>query len=233
MKPEEGLTRFLELAKTKEKPGAEEAMFQAGLCLIRLKRFEEADTLSGKLPDSMGKLISMKILAEQKKWNELAAAFGTEKISEWRDMHQKEGYHCRAEAFRIIRRNEEALADYRAALSLATASGERANLHFQCGIELTTLKRDDEALADFRKCMEFGKNYPGTFNGGALWTAKNLIRQKKYEEALAVLEKMYPAGDYWKRVILETQADVLKKMGRTAEAETKSAEAKNRKGKQK
>jgi tetratricopeptide (TPR) repeat protein len=222
---------FQELAAAAPNARGEAASISfAALSLGRLKQVEQAIDMARTIkakPTSA--CTQMEILSDNKKYQELIAAFKAEDVAAWPDSINYVGFFLRGGAYSITGDKRAALEDFRQCADLAgsdvwvklEALNNLAALCHDLGDDARAMETYQAALAVYED--DPGRKgrwlYPQTLLG----TAHILTSQRKYDEASALLARFGDTSDssrrnVWGFLVLEAYGDVFAAQGRKADA---------------
>ena len=207
-----------------------DALEQAVLCALSLKRSDQAMKLAGTIPlPPVSKLCQMRILTADRQWQALIDKFKDEDITRWPDGLAGEAFETRGDTYAALKNGPAAVADLKKAteyltdvnslgLALTSLGGAYENL----------LKDDDLALATYRKVYAASTVYKHA--AAAMAAAGILQRRDKADEAIRELDtidikEMVPCG--LRAATLNAYADAYAVLGKKAEAIAKYKEVLN------
>lgn len=199
------------------------ALEQAAATARALKRDDAADELIARIPlEAVKKAATMRKLLERGEAKELVAQFGKEDLAAWPFWKAGEAYALRGRAYASLAAGKEAEADLAAAVELTGDPQRRDEVRQALAVNRErNLKDDAGALAAYRATIDAAPQFRSAEHFGAVQgVARILARQRKFDDALAVLarvdlEKLL--GD-WRGTLLLERAEVQRAAGRTAEA---------------
>ena len=233
-KHKEAKAAFLKMADGKVSDFQKsDALEQAVSCALRLKEYAEATKLAKRIPlEPVSKFCRMTILSRQRKRRELIEQFKNEDFSKWPDYVAGSAYRVRGSAFSAVRDGKRAAEDLTKALTYPLNPRLRPRTVVMLGSVYANLLKDDaKALAVYREALQSRGIYDRC--RAATPMASILQRQKKLDEAVALLRKIDPkkiGSPHWRRNMLCALADALAKAGKPAEAVAKYEEALKTKG---
>lgn len=230
-KNEEALSAFTKLSQSAvEEAQKADALEQAAMCASRLKKYDQAIELAGKIPAlPMSKAVQMKIMMDNGKGAELLAKFKDENFADWPSKAAGDAYYCRGIAYFQTKDGKCAEADLKNALT-KLAPGytvDEARLKLAENYK-NNLNDDQQALAAYRELIEKATDSFGWIRLGSIATASEILRkQGKYDEAFQILGKAQVDGlnSYWKIAILGAYGETLAAQGKKTEAAAKFKEA--------
>lgn len=195
LKREAALEAFAALAR---RPGLTDfqkcdAMEQAAAAARSLKDFVRAEELAAEAPiEAVRQTIRMKNLLAERKSAELISQFGDADFSSWPFWIRGEAFSMRGQAYFAAKDGEAAEIDLQQALKFTTDERTRLGILRTLGWNReNNLKDDVAALQAYQEIAD-----ATSFNGSAEYyygvqgTARILARQKKYDEALAILNRV-------------------------------------------
>lgn len=231
-KYQEAQEAFVKLADSAPTPKSKaECLAYAAASLSRQKKYDEALDLAKKIavkPISIN--CQMEIMLQNEKRKELIGAFKDEDISAWPDYIIQKGFFNRGTAYaNLTDLKQNAAKDLEKAVENA-GSDERLRitaLHV-LGNAYLSLKDDQKALDNFQKVSSLkGWNNYWRYYSSVLSGTEILIRQAKYDDALAELKKIdisKTSGD-WKFLTLQAYGDIYVAQGQKDEGIAKYREA--------
>lgn len=222
-KNEEAMSAFEKMGKsTADEAQKNDAFEQAAICASNLKKYDQALELAGQIPQvPMAKAVKIRIMFENNKHKELLAAFKEEDMSAWPEKAAGPAYFYRGRAYMTVRDGKAAEADLKKVVSSQSAGKLRDQAFLYLGKTYCEILNDDaQALANFAEVTKSGANY-GWINLSCITSSSDiLVKQKKYDEALAILAKVdsskMPA--VWKYNFILAYANVAGAQGKKEEA---------------
>ena len=227
LRPAEAAPRFEQLAEQAPEGAKNRVLMQAGLNYVKAGKLADAERVALRLQGSAGKLLKMQILYKRKSWKDIAELYRNEDLSKWADAEQYDAFRLRGEAFFWLAQYDKAGGDLRQAVQLSDLPLEKAAVLNSLARCLLKQNRPEDAVAEYRKVLAFEKLKGfGHYNSACLGIAEILAARKQYAEALQEIARIpRPKSGYWAYKPLEAEADILMKMGKTAEAAQKRGEA--------
>lgn len=228
-KNQEAQEAFVKLADSAPAPDSKaECLSYAAYGLGKMKKYDEAIALAKKIevkPISIN--CQMGIMLENQKFKELVEAFKDEDIDSWPEGSRGEGFFRRGSAYSRLKDYEAAVKDMEK--SVGCKLDERSKAAFQIGLgsNYVMLKNDEKALDAFLKAQAASGNGRSHFYTSTIARAGILSGQKKFDEALADLQKIdiSKAIGYWKFESLKAFGEVYEAQGKKDEAIAKYREA--------
>lgn len=223
-KDAEALAAFTKMADATALEGQKsDALEQAALCANRLKKYDEAVELAKRItPIQMSKAVQMCLMQENRKYDELIAAFKGEDISNWPDKAAGLAGCCRGRAYMLARDGKAAEADLKKAVETLGEGYVRDETRLLLGETYATLLNDDaQALATFTDGIAKSQDAYGWIRLTCITSSSGILaRQKKFGEALAILGKVDSSAmkGVWKYNFILAYADVYAAQGQKAEA---------------
>ena len=228
-KQQEALAAFIKMA---EGPASDfqrsDALEQAVLCANCLKQYDQAMELAKKIPlQPVSKTCQIRILMEQRKWQEVIDRFKDEDIDRWPEDVAANAFHCRGNAYYNLKDGKGAEKDLTKAAELLTEENAKGLALNALGDTYQhLLKEDNLAIETYRRAYKNAALYKQC--QAAISCAAIFKRQGKLDEALQELNTIdmnkVQAG-YWRAAMLAAFGDVLAKQGNKAEAIAKYTEA--------
>jgi len=228
-KYEEALAAFVRMAEGDVTDFQKsDALEQAALCANRLERYDQAMKLAQSIPlQPVSKTVQMRLMADNRKWNELIDKFKDEDIDNWPESVAGEAFYLRGRTYYFLKNGAAAAADLEKAVEYLMEDNIK-------GLALNTLgdtyqhllKDDDRAIETYRRVYDT-RNICKHCHA-AMGIANVLARQEKYDEALQELARIDMAKvnhAYWNGAMLAAFGNVLAKQGKKAEAVAKYKEA--------
>lgn len=199
------------------------ALEQAAAMARALRKSDAAEQLTARIPiEAVKKTAQMRALMERGETAQLIALFGKENLAAWPFWKAGEAYFLRGRAYALTKSGKEAETDLIAALELtgdprvrddvrqALAANRELNLHDDAG-----------ALAAYRATIDAATQLRTAEHFAAVRSAALILaRQRKFDEALAVLGKVEIEklqGD-WRGALRLAMGDVQQAAGRRDEA---------------
>ncbi|MCB1234245.1 MAG: DUF4838 domain-containing protein, partial [Verrucomicrobiae bacterium] len=200
-----------------------DALSHAAECARALQDFGKAEALAGKIPlEPVKQTVEMENLLSQRNWEAVAERFGGIDIGSWPFWQVGAGAHARGRAYQALKEGEKAESDFRLAREYTSDPRIGLSLLRAMGWNREQVLEDDEAaLESYREIADSTANTGGAdFFYGLQGAARVLARKKKFDEALAVLDKVDPEkiGGSWRGSLRMSRADVLAVAGRAGEA---------------
>lgn len=221
-KVEEAMAAFVKMA---EGPASDfqksDALEQATLCANRLKQYDRAMELAEKIPlPPVSKTCRMRTLVEQRKWQEVVAAFKDEEIDRWPEDVACNAYFLRGGAYYALKDGQAAEKDLREAADLLTEDNAKGLAANALGDTYRHLLKDDaRAIEAYRMAYKTRALYKQC--QAAISVAGIFRRQGKPDEAAQELGRI-DMGEvklgYWRIAMLQAWGGVLTDQGRTEEA---------------
>jgi len=233
---QEAVAAFTSLAaEAKSDFQKSDALEQAAAWAGALKQYDQALELAKQIPlPASSKYCRMKILLESGKHKELIAEFKDENFEEWPESLVGNGYYSRGSAYRAAGNAEAAAKDLERTLGNIDPDGFfHVRVLNELGGVYQALKQEDKALEAHRQVVN-ASAYKGiyTFCQSVVTASNMLIRQGKYDEALAEIKKFdpLPASGTYRTQALEIYGDIFAGQGKKEEALAKYKEALQDKG---
>ena len=223
-KNQEALAAFTKLAEASALEAQKtDALEQAALCASRLTKYDEAMDLAKQIPQAqMSKAVQMRLMLENRKHEELVAAFKGEDMSTWPEKAAGLACFCRGRAYMTMRDGKAAEADLKKAVDTLGEGELRDQARLLLGEACRDLLNDDEkALAIFTEGIAKSQATYGWICLTCITSSSAiLVKQKKCDEALAVLGKVdfKAMVGAWKCNFILAYADVYAAQGKKAEA---------------
>lgn len=224
-KNEEALAAFLKMAGGAEVTPVQksDAVEQAVLCAINLKKYDQAGELIKQLGDTpAAKISKMRLLMAQREWQAVVDQFKDENLSAWPAEYVGEAFAGRGKCALFVQNGELAAKDYAKAADNLTEPNSLGLALIGLGDAFQLLKDDARALEAYRKVYKASTQYKACT--AAVYAAGILKRQGKLDEAIRELDlidikQLVPSDirDMW----LIEYADTLAKQGKKAEATAK------------
>ena len=225
-KNEEALAAFLKLADSAAGDAQKsDALEQAATLAGRMRRYEQGVEIAKKIPlQPVSKSARMQVMLWNGKYEELVAAFKAEDFSAWPEKSAGPAYFCRGRAYITLRDGKAAEADMKKAVE-TLGEGETSNeARLLLGDIYRDLLQDDAlALAAYNENVAKAPKF-GWIQMTSVTSASGILaRQKKFDEALAVMKDYDPGrmNGVWKYSFLLAYAEVYAAQGRKAEAVAK------------
>jgi len=199
------------------------ALEQAAAAAMAMSDYAAAKEIAALIPiEPVKKTVLMRALLAQNKAAELVAEFGGEDFGAWPFWQAGEGLLARGRAYAALRSGKEAEADLSSALPLiADPRARHSALMLLADNRERTLKDDAAALAAFRSVFEASAQVGTASELGALQgAARILVRQGKFDDALATLKKanVEKMRGTWRHSMLLSIGDTQAAAGRKDEA---------------
>ena len=170
----------------------------------------------------MRKTAEMENLLGQRRWEVVLERFGEEYLGAWPFWQIGAGARARGRAAAAAKRGEQAEADFLLALEYTSDPRTKMGLLIALGRNReSTLGDEAAALEAYREVADSTTNRGGAdYFYGLQGAARILAHQKRFDEALAVLDRVDPekAGGSWRGSLRLSRADVLAAAGRDGEA---------------
>ena len=200
-----------------------DALEQAAVCARALKRFDLAMELAGRIPiDAVAKTVRMRNLLAMRKPKELVGHFKDEDMITWPFWKAGEGFYLRGRAFADTGAGREAEADLAKALEFTTDNRVRLDVWLALGANReNNLKNAAAALEAYQQIAGASRNNgSATYYRGVQGAARILRKNGKFDDALAILQKVDVAKlrGYWHGSMLVALGDTLTAAGREDEA---------------
>lgn len=230
-KYEEAKAAFVKMAEGKVTDFQKsDALEQAALCAVRLKKYDEAIDLAEQVPlEPVSKSVRMRILMSRRKWRELIDAFKDENMAAWPDSVAGDGFHLRGQAHSLLKHGKAAEADLTKALDYLADNFARARVWLDLGNNYRdNLKDDGQALKAYAQTVELNPGHGSWVYLTAVTSSSVILsRQKEFDEALKVLDAVDTAKlrGYWRGAVLAARGEVFAARGKTAEALARFREA--------
>jgi tetratricopeptide (TPR) repeat protein len=226
---EQALAVFLAMGKTAQNDyQRSDAFEQAAVCALALQRPDEALQLAGKIPSRPhARAIRMRLMAEQKQWQQIVDTFKDDDPSGWPRSAAGEAFYLRGLAYRQLKDLEAARRD------LAEAAQRRpgTDVFFELAGVCTELKRDVEAMDVWLGVQRTLEDIGGwQFYTSIMARAGILMRNGMHDCALRELDKAKSATGYWQVQCLKLRGAALTAMDRKTEAKAVYEEALKTKG---
>lgn len=225
----EALTAFLKMADaTTSEVQKSDALDRAAMCALRLKQDQQAMELALRIPlPPVSKTCQMRLLMENRKWQEVAEKFKDEDLDAWPEYVAAEAYNLRGDAFRIVGEGARAVADLEKAVRYLTNGDALGLALVSLGDAYRDLLKDDaRAIESYRKVYQTYNIYKHC--AAAMAVAGILVRQQRHAEAIQELNRIAlpkVALPYWRGSMLAAFGEALAKQGKRAEALAKYKEA--------
>ncbi|MEX2577474.1 MAG: DUF4838 domain-containing protein [Verrucomicrobiales bacterium] len=189
----------------------------------RLGDLDRADALADRIPlDAVKKTAEMENLLARRDWDGVIESFGDEELRQWPFWQIGAGAFARGRAHQAAKQGEEADTDFRLALDFTTDPRARLSLLRAMGQNRESVLEDDEAALEAYRAIIDSTTHTGgaDYYYGLQGAARVLTRQKNYDEALAVLERVdaESMGGSWRGSLRLSRAEVLAAAGRKTEA---------------
>jgi len=224
-KTEEALAAWTALAESEGLTGLQvsDALSHAADCARQLDDFATAEELTGRIPlDAVRKTVRMENLLARREWESVVERFGSEDLGRWPFWQRGAGAFARGRAHHGAKLGEAAEADFRLALDYTSDPRTRRKIWRSLARTRQGVLGDDEgALAAYRAILDSGATGGADYYYALQGAARILSEQGKPDEALAVLDRVDPAGigGSWRGSLRFTRAEVLAAAGRTQEAQ--------------
>jgi len=228
-KTEEALAAFLKMADGPVTPFQKsDALGQAVLCALNLKKDDLALELAGKIPLApFARTSEMRVLSSTRKWQVLVDKFKDDDIARWPDCVIADASQLRGNAFLALKNGTCAEADYRRAADYAVTSNDRGLFLNHLGDTYRDLIKDDgRAIETYRKVYQTDNVYKRCH--AAVAVAGILQRQGKADEALQELTRIKLEDltiPLWRGTMLDALAEALVNVGRRPDAAARYREA--------
>jgi tetratricopeptide (TPR) repeat protein len=228
-KNEEAIAAFVKMAAGKLSDFQKsDALEQAVLCALRLRKYDQATELAKQIPQApVAKLCLMRILMDQRKWQELVDQFKDEDLATWPDAVVGEAAWNRGQAALYLKKGEPAVKDLAKAADYLNETNAKGLVLIDLGSAYQLLKNDDAALEAYRKVYATGNVYKHC--QAAANAAGILARQGKLDDATKELDKidmkLVDTRNYWVDNLFIQYGNILAKQGKKAEAAAKYNEA--------
>ncbi|WP_417383355.1 DUF4838 domain-containing protein [Gimesia sp.] len=190
------------------------ALENAAGCARALKNYDRANQLADQIPvESIAKTVRMENLLSQRDFQTVIDQFGKEDLNQWPFWQAGAGASARARAFYGLKNGQKAEADFQQALELTPDSRLKSGILVMMGNNREMNLRDDKSALD-----AYQQNY---LDAGRIGSADQfrsvqgairiLIRQKKYDEAMQVLDlvKIADLKGVWRHEMMLSQASIL------------------------
>ncbi|WP_395740105.1 DUF4838 domain-containing protein [Prosthecobacter sp.] len=176
---------------------------------------KEAGPIIERIPvEAVRKTAQMQYLLTMGKAPEIIAQFAGEDFNKWPFWKRGAGQHLRGFAYSILKQGDKAEADLSAALPWTSEPRARdAILLAQAQNRERNLNKDEQALAAYQEIVTGRARIGGADEYAALQgIARILTRQRKYEDAMAALNRAEPEKltGVWRDNILKSIAEVQK-----------------------
>lgn len=230
-KQEEALAAFVKMAAGEVSAFQKsDALDQAALCALRLKKPTEAMELAKRIPLApMSKTCQMRILAAERKWAELAAQFKDEDFAPWPDDLKAEAAFLRGQSRSFLRDGKGAEADLEMAVQSYPGSFSKGQAALTLGDNYRDNVKDDaKAVAAYLKAYEYVRDPNSYVTCSAIISAAAVQRaQGKPDDALSTLSKIDTSkvSGYWRGAVLAAMGDTLAAQGKKADAAARFTEA--------
>jgi len=235
-KQQEAVAAFTSLvAEAKSDFQKSDALEQAASWACALKQYDLALELAKQIPlPASSKYCRMKILLESGKYKDLIAEYKDENFEEWPESLVGNGYYSRGSAYRAAGNAEAAAKDLEKTLENIDPDGFfRIRVLNELGGVYQALGQEDKALEAHRRVVN-ASAYRGiyTFCQSVITASNMLIKQGKYDEALAEIKKFdpLPASGIYRTQALEIYGDIFAGQGKKDDAKAKYLEALQDKG---
>jgi len=214
----QALAAFLKMSETAQNDYQRSDAFErAAMCAQQLQRTDEALQLAARIPSlPHARTVRMRIMAEQKRWQDIVNEFRGDQIAFWPRSAAWEAFHIRGLAYRRLNDLTAARRD----LAEAARRSDRSQVFFDLAGVCVALKRDVEAMDAYLNVQRALPNPSGwQFYTAVISRANILLRNGIHEYALEELDKAGNVRGYWLVKTLRTRAAILAAMGRKAEAQ--------------
>lgn len=222
-KNQEALAAFLKMAEETQLDAQKtDALNEAAMCAFRLKNVDQAMKLAEKIPQpQMSKAVQMRLMLWDRKFEELVAKYKDENFDGWPEKAAGEAAYARGRAYMIVRDGKAAEADLKKAVEFLGDGEVRNEARLNLAETYRDLLKDDaRALATYNESIAMTPKH-GWINMSSVTSASGILaRQKKFDEALAML-KQYEADKMtgvWKYNFMLAYADLDIAQGKKAEA---------------
>lgn len=228
-KNQEAQEAFVKLADSAPAPDSKaECLSYAAYGLGKMKKYDEALALAKKIevkPISIN--CQMGIMLDNLKFKELVEAFKDEDINSWPEDSRGLGFFRRGSAYSRLKDYEAAVKDIEKSVECKIDGRSKAAFQIELGNNYVLLKDDQKALDAFLKAQAASGNGRSHFYTSTIARAGILSGQKKFDEALADLQKIdiSKAIGYWKFESLKAFGEVYESQGKKDEAIAKYREA--------
>lgn len=211
-KNQEAQEAFVKLAEAVPAPDKKaECLSYAAYGLGKMKKYDEAMALAKKIevkPASVN--CQLGIMVDNGKFKELVEAFKGEDIGLWPEDYRSLGFFRRGSSYSRLKDYEAAVKDMEKSVECKLDERSKAAFQIELGNNYVLLKNDQKALDAFLKAQAASGNGRSHFYTSTIARAGILSRQKKFDEALADLQKidLSKAVGYWKFESLKAFGDV-------------------------
>lgn len=223
-KHQEALAAFTKMAEGKVSDFQRaDALEQAAACARRLRKFDLAAQLAGRIPlRPVAATVQMQNLLAMRKAKELVEKFKNEDIDTWPFWKAGEAFYARGRAFCEVGEGTAAEQDLAKAVELTTDDLARARVWLVLGRNREeNLKDEEKALAAYSKIVEMDKHHGNAvYYRGLICTARILGGRGKHAAAEATLRKVsiHKLSGYWHAAMLLALGGVLSDANRGDEA---------------
>jgi tetratricopeptide (TPR) repeat protein len=229
-KNEEALSAFDKMAKgTAVEAQKSDALEQAALCSNRLKKYDQAIELAGQIPSvPMAKSVKIQLMLENRKYEEIIAAFKDEDMSNWPEKAAGPAYFCLGRAYITVRDGKAAETDLKKAVETLGEGELKDQARLLLGETYRDILNDDaQALAVFTEGTKAQALYGWICMTCIISASDILAKQNKCDEALAVLGKVDSSKmtGAWKYNFILAYANVAAAQGKKEDAIAKLNEA--------
>lgn len=228
-KHEQALTAYIKMSEGEVTDFQKaDALEQAALCANRLQRYDRAMELAQQIPlEPMSKTCQMRIMADNRRWQELVASFGEENIDAWPDFVKGDAFYARGRAFYNRKDGTGAAQDLRKAADYLMEDNSKGLALNTLGDTYQHLLKDDErAIEVYRQVYSTRNVYKQCH--AAMAVASIYQRREQTEAALQELARI-PMDRvtlaYWRGAMLNAWGSNLASAGRKAEAIARYNEA--------
>jgi tetratricopeptide (TPR) repeat protein len=222
-KLDEALAAFLKLADAAAGDNQKsDALDQAAACAARLRKYDEAIRIAKRIPQPQtAKAAQMNAMLWNGKYEELVAAFKAEDFSAWPEKNAGLAYFCRGRAYITLRDGKAAEADMKKAVETLGEGEARNEARLLLGDIYRDLLQDDaQALVVYQENVAKAAKFGWIQMTSVVSVSAILVRQKKFDEALAAMKDYDPArmSGVWKYTFLMAYAELYAAQGKKAEA---------------
>lgn len=203
-----------------------DALTQAVICALSLKKYDKADEFAAKIPlEKYSRLAEMRVMRYQGKNKELTEKFGNEDFDKWPESMRADLYYMRGKGYSALKNDDKALADYLQAAEYEADPKRKSGMYLSLGnLYKDQFNDEDKAIEYYKKISSLGRVDLSYAYSSTLTVANLLRKQKKYDEALKELAKYNISSGYYLLKWLSLKADILLDQGKIKEALAKYKE---------
>ena len=199
------------------------ALMQAAACARLAGHFDKATELAEQIPlKPIAKTTHMKNLLAQRKWNEVVEQFGAEDFSTWPFTQIGATALARGRAYHAIKAGKKADADLTLALAFTSDPRSRMSILRTMGWNREMILKDDKRALEAYQAIVVSTTGKGgaEYFSGLQGAARILTRRGKYNEAIAVLDRVdvEQVSGSWSDALRLTRGQTLQAAGRKSDA---------------